>query len=230
MKQTVIVTGGTGALGTSVVGAFLEAGWNVILPWIVEEEAARLSPRDGLSLVRADLFDEKSVAGVVRLATEDRESPLGAVVNLVGGYSEPGKVHEASIDDFEAQLRLNLRPTYLVCHAALPAMLASGRGAIVCVGSRAALRPFPGVSGYVVAKAGVEAFVRALDVEYRDQGIRANAVLPSIIDTSANRKSQPDEDFSKWVQPGEIARVILFLCSDESSPTTGAAIPVYGRA
>ncbi len=230
MAGTAIITGGTGGLGTAVTDAFLDAGWRVVVPWIVEAEVERIEPRPHLHLMRADLFDLDSVRKVVERATDDSAVPLGAVVNLVGGYSEPGRVHEASIDDFEAQLRLNLRPLYLMCHAAVPALLANDGGAIVCVGSRAALRPFPGVSGYVTAKAGVMAFVQALDAEYRDQRIRANAIVPSIIDTPANRASQPDAGFSKWVQPAEIARVILFLCSAESSAITGAAIPVYGRA
>ena len=230
MTGTVIVTGGTGGLGVAVTGAFLDAGWRVVVPWVVEAEVERVEARPRLHLMRADLFELESVRKVVERASEDAESPLAAVVNLVGGYSEPGKVHEASIEDFEAQLRLNLRPTYLVCHAAIPGMLANGGGAIVCVGSRAAERPFPGVSGYVTAKAGVVGFVRALDAEYRQEGIRANAVMPSIIDTEANRRAQPDADHSKWVQPAEIARVILFLCAEESGAISGAAVPVYGRA
>jgi NAD(P)-dependent dehydrogenase (short-subunit alcohol dehydrogenase family) len=228
--KTAIVTGGTGGLGVAVTGAFLAAGWRVVVPWIVDAEVERVEPRPHLHLMRADLFELGSVRNVIERATDHREAPLAAVVNLVGGYSEPGRVHEASLDDFESQLRLNLRPTYLMCHAALPALLAARSGAIVCVGSRAALRPFPGVSGYVAAKAGVMAFVQALDSEYRDQGIRANAVVPSIIDTAANRAAQPGADVSKWVQPAEIARVILFLCSEESSAISGAAVPVYGRA
>ncbi len=230
MRQTVIITGGTGGLGAAVTDVFLAAGWRVVVPWIAEEEMNRVEKQEGLVLVRADLFDSDSVAVVVATGTANKAAPLGALVNLVGGYSEPGKVHEASIDEFEAQLRLNLRPTYLLCHAAIPELLQNGGGAIVCVGSRAAVRPFAGVSGYVVAKAGVIAFVSALDVEYRQQGIRANAVLPSIIDTPANRQSQPKADFSKWVHPEEIARVILFLCSDESSAISGTGVPVYGRA
>lgn len=230
MARTAIVTGGTGGLGTAVTDAFLGAGWRVVVPWIVEAEVERIDPRPHLHLMRADLFELDSVRKVVDHASEDAEAPLGSVVNLVGGYSEPGKVHEASIDDFEAQLRLNLRPTYLMCHAAMPRLLANEGGTIVCVGSRAALRPYPGVSGYVTAKAGVMAFVQALDAEYRDRGIRANAVVPSIIDTEANRRAQPNADFSKWVRPEEIARVILFLCSEESSAISGAAVPVYGRA
>ena len=103
-------------------------------------------------------------------------------------------MHETPVEDFEAQLRLNLRPTYLVCHAAIPHLQAAGGGAIVCVSSRAALKPFAGAAGYIVAKAAVLAFVDVLAAEYRDDGIRANAILPSVIDTPANRASMPDAD------------------------------------
>jgi NAD(P)-dependent dehydrogenase (short-subunit alcohol dehydrogenase family) len=100
----------------------------------------------------------------------------------------------------------------------------------VCVSSRAARRPFPGAAGYVVSKAAVLALVDALDAEYRKDRIRVNAVLPSVIDTPFNRSSMPDADFDTWVAPEEIARVIRFLCSDDASVTSGAHLPVYGRA
>jgi NAD(P)-dependent dehydrogenase (short-subunit alcohol dehydrogenase family) len=105
-----------------------------------------------------------------------------------------------------------------------------GGGAIVCVGTRAALEPFSGGGPYAVSKAAVLALVRSLDADYRDDGIRANAILPSVIDTPANRESMPDADFDRWVKPAEIARVIRFLCSGDSAPISGAEIPVYGRA
>jgi NAD(P)-dependent dehydrogenase (short-subunit alcohol dehydrogenase family) len=98
------------------------------------------------------------------------------------------------------------------------------------VSARPALNPFPGAAGYITAKAGVLAFIRALDAEYRDDGVRCNAILPSVIDTPANRGAQPDADHSTWVPPQQIAKVVRFLVSDESAPTSGAAIPVYGRA
>jgi NAD(P)-dependent dehydrogenase (short-subunit alcohol dehydrogenase family) len=101
---------------------------------------------------------------------------------------------------------------------------------VVCVSSRAAVVPFAGAAGYVTSKAAVLAFANAVAVEYRKQGVRANTVLPSVIDTPANRESMPKADHSKWVQPVEIARVIRFLCSSDSAPTSGGAIPVYGRA
>jgi NAD(P)-dependent dehydrogenase (short-subunit alcohol dehydrogenase family) len=139
-------------------------------------------------------------------------------------------VHETPVGDFEAQLRLNLRPTYLVTAAALPHLLAAGGGSVVCVGSRAALRPFSGAAGYITAKTALLGLVDALAVEYRDDNVRVNAVLPSVIDTPANRAAQPAADYSRWVAPDEIAAVIAYLCSDASAPTSGAHIPVYGRA
>ena len=97
------------------------------------------------------------------------------------------------------------------------------------MGTKVAFQPFSGGAAYAISKSAVLALVRSLDVEYRDDGIRANAIVPNIIDTPANRESQPDADYSKWVQPAEIARVIRFLCSQDSKPVTGSAIPVYGQ-
>jgi NAD(P)-dependent dehydrogenase (short-subunit alcohol dehydrogenase family) len=230
MDRTALVTGGTGGLGAGVVSSFLDGGWRVVVPWIAQRELERLPGREGLTLVQADLFEPESLAGGMAEASTDEGAPLRAVVNLVGGYEAAGRVHETPIEDFERQFRLNLRPTYLVTAAALPHLMAAGGGAVVCVGTRAALRPFSGAAGYIGSKAAVLAFVQALAVEYRDDGVRANAVLPSVIDTPANRAAQPDADHSKWVDPAEIAAVIRFLCSDDSAVVSGAAVPVYGRA
>jgi NAD(P)-dependent dehydrogenase (short-subunit alcohol dehydrogenase family) len=224
--STVLVTGGTGGLGAAVTRAFLDDGWRVVVPWIAERELERVESHDRLELVRADLFDAGEVAGAVAAAGPS----LRAVVNLVGGFAEHGRVHETPVEIFEQQLRVNLRPTYLVTGAALPVLLAGGGGAVVCVSTRAALRPFPGAAGYVVSKAAVLALVDALDAEYRKDRVRVNAVLPSVIDTPANRAGMPDADFDTWVAPEEIARVIRFLCSDEASATSGAHVPVYGQA
>jgi NAD(P)-dependent dehydrogenase (short-subunit alcohol dehydrogenase family) len=230
MAATAIVTGGTGGLGQAVTERFLADGWRVVVPWVAERELARVGRHERLELIQADLFDEQSVASVVKHARQDDSRPLRAVVNLVGGFSTGGRIHETPIADFEAQLRLNLRPTYLVTAAALPALVAAGQGSVVCVSTRAALRPFPGAVGYVTAKAAVLAFVDAAAVEYKKDGVRVNAVLPSIIDTPANRDANPDGAFDNWVQPQEIADVIAFLCSDAAAVTSGAHVPVYGRA
>jgi NAD(P)-dependent dehydrogenase (short-subunit alcohol dehydrogenase family) len=230
MPGTALVTGGTGGLGTAVLSRLLADGWRVVAPWVAEHELERVERHAGLELVRADLFDPAAVREVLALAAGSSDAPLRGVVNLVGGFAVGGRVDETPIEDFEAQFRLNLRPTYLVTQAALPHLLAAGGGSVVCVSSRAALRPFPGAAGYIASKAAVLAFVQALAVEYRDDGVRANAVLPSVIDTPGNRASTPTADFDRWVKPAEIAGVIAFLLSEESAPTSGAAVPAYGRA
>jgi NAD(P)-dependent dehydrogenase (short-subunit alcohol dehydrogenase family) len=230
MARSALITGGTGGLGSAVTRAFLDAGWRVVVPLYDEGERDRVPQHERLVLEQADLFDADSAAAVTTIAAGDADRPLGAVVNLVGGFGMGGRVHEMPIEDYEAQLRLNLRPTYLVCQAALPHLLAAGGGAIVCVSSRAALKPFAGAAGYVVAKAAVLAFVDVLAAEYRDDGIRANAILPSVIDTPANRRSMPDADHSRWVSPEQIAGVVRFLCEDGSGVVSGAHVPVYGRA
>ncbi|MGH2838041.1 MAG: SDR family oxidoreductase [Thermoleophilaceae bacterium] len=223
--HAVLVAGGTGALGGAVVAEQLAAGHPVTATWVVEKERDRMVEADGLSLVQADLMDPDAVNEAVN-GVDD----LGAVVNLVGGFSYGPRVHEMDPDEWERLVRLNLRPGFLLARAAMPRLLERGGGAYVGVSARAALRPFPGASAYVTSKAAVIAFVQTLDADYRQDGIRANAVLPSVIDTPANRAAEPDADYSKWVQPAEIAKVIRFLVSDDSAVTSGAAIPVYGRA
>ncbi|MFI7541468.1 SDR family NAD(P)-dependent oxidoreductase [Actinoplanes sp. NPDC049599] len=227
MERSVLVTGGAGGLGGAVAEVLREQGWRVVAP--VRAGATDRLPK-GVLPVEADLSEPGEVAAAVALAASDASAPLRAVVNLVGGYAGGGLVHETPIDDFEAMLRANLRPTYLVTAAALPQLVAAGGGSVVCVSSRAAVAPFAGAAGYVTAKAAVLAFANAVAVEYKKSGVRCNTVLPSIIDTPANRAGQPDADFSRWVTPAEIAQVIGFLAGDGSAPTSGAAIPVYGRA
>jgi NAD(P)-dependent dehydrogenase (short-subunit alcohol dehydrogenase family) len=230
MAQTAIVTGGTGGLGAAVVERLLSDGWRVVVPWIVEAELERVQQHERLQLVQADLFDAAAVDGVATAASSVADAPLQGLVNLVGGFASHGRVHETEIETFERQFTLNLRPTYLVTAAALPAMIEAGGGSIVCVGTRAAVQPFKGAAGYIASKAAVIAFAQALAVEYRDDGIRCNAILPSVIDTPANRASMPNADHDRWVKPAEIAQVIGNLLSESSGPVSGAAIPVYGRA
>jgi NAD(P)-dependent dehydrogenase (short-subunit alcohol dehydrogenase family) len=226
---TALVTGGTGALGSAVVDVLLDGGWRVVVTWVNPKERERVAEREGLLLVEADLFDREAVERAVAEAAADPGAPLRAVANLVGGYAGGSRVHETPVEEFERQFTLNLRPTYLVTAAALP-RLVDGGGSIVCVSTRAAVQPFAGAAGYIASKAAVIAFAKAVAAEYRDQGVRCNAILPSVIDTPANRASQPDADHSRWVPPGEIARVVRFLCSEDSAPVSGAAVPVYGRA
>ena len=219
MTHAALVAGGTGALGEAVVSELARAGWAVT---VVDRSAREL---EGVEVRQADLLDPDEAGRAV-----EGVEGLRAVVNLVGGFKMSGKVEAADLAAFEGMLRLNLVPAFNLARAAMPRLAAAGGGAFVCVSARAALRPFAGASGYITAKAGVLAFVKALDAEYRQAGVRSNAVVPSVIDTPANRADMPDADSSKWVPPEQIARVIRFLCSDDSEPTSGAAVPVYGRA
>ena len=225
--RTALVTGGTGGLGAATISAFVTAGWRVVAP-------VRLGTADrlpaGAIAVEADLTDAGQVRAAAEEAASDQGAPLRAVVNLVGGYAGSGLIADTPVEDFEAMLAVNLRPTYLVTAATVPHLVAAGGGSVVCVSSGAAVAPFPGAAGYVTAKAAVLAFAGAVAVEYKMQHVRCNTVLPSIIDTPANRASQPDADHSRWVSPAEIAEVVLFLASDASGPTSGAQIPVYGAA
>lgn len=229
MGDAVLVAGGTGGLGGAVVAELLAAGRPVTATYRSEGERERTEEELGksgrLDLVAADLTDpgsaDAAVAGVEGLA---------AVVNLVGGFSQGPRVHETEPEDFERMLTLNLRPGFLLARAAMPRLTEVEGSAWVGVSARPALSPFPGAAGYVTAKAAVLAFTRALDAEYAPLGVRCNAILPSVIDTPANRRAQPDADHSRWVPPEQVAKVIRFLVSEESAPTSGAAVPVYGRA
>ncbi|MEE6306184.1 SDR family NAD(P)-dependent oxidoreductase [Plantactinospora veratri] len=239
--RTVLVSGGAGGLGGAVTAAFVASGWRVVVPVRPDGGAAPAGvpgePGGEVLRVAADLTDPEQVARAVEVAGGDAGAPLRAVVNLAGGYAAGGLVHETPVADFEEMIARNLRPTYLVTRSALPYLLEAGGGSleagggsVVCVSSRAALAPFPGAAGYVTGKAAVLAFASAVAVEYRQAGVRCNTVVPSVIDTPANRAAQPSADHSRWVAPAEIAGVIHFLASDESAPTSGATIPVYGRA
>ena len=228
MSESVLVAGGAGALGSAVVGELRGRGWDVTVLDRQEhpgDTEPRSEQRGALDYVQADLLDQQSAAAAV-----ESVAGLKAVVNLVGGFAMGPKVGESDLDEFEFMLRLNLFPAFNLARAAMPRLAAAGGGAFVCVSARAALEPFAGAAGYITAKAGILAFVRSLDAEYRGDGVRANAVLPSVIDTPANRESMPNSDWSKWVPPEQIAAVIASLCSDDFTPTSGAAVPVYGRA
>lgn len=226
MKKSAIITGGTGGLGAAVVARFIAGGWRVVVPWVNEAELERVERSDDLVLVEADLFDVDAVAALAAEAGPD----LRAVVNLVGGFAAGDRMHETDVSVLEAQLRINLTPAWLVTSAALPAMLAAGEGAVVCVSSRTALQPFSGGAAYATAKRAVLGLVDSLHVEYHRDGIRTNAVLPSTIDTPGNRAAMPDTDPSDWVTAEQIGATIFDLCSADFAATSGAHIPVYGKA
>jgi len=180
------------------------------------EAGSDIEERDGVSTVVADLTDPDDVARAIRAAGEH----LGAVVNLVGGFAADQPVADTPITEFERLFTLNLRPTYLVTQAAIPRL--TDGGSIVCVGSATALEPFAGAAGYAASKAAVIAFAKTVAKE----GVRCNVIVPTMIDTPANREAMPESEWHKLVPPAKIASVIAFLCSDASAALNGAVVPV----
>ncbi|HXG30405.1 MAG TPA: SDR family NAD(P)-dependent oxidoreductase [Thermodesulfobacteriota bacterium] len=231
--KVAIITGGTGALGKAVVSAFLEEGARVSCTYIVEEELKGLSSivekyKPRLILIRANVTKEKQVSRVVE-RTLQRFGRIDVLVNIVGGFTY-ATIVDTDEKTWDHMMNINLKSTFLCSKAVLPHMIKQNYGRIINVSSRPALRGTAGIGAYSASKAGVLNLTETIADEVRDYEINVNAILPSTIDTPANRKAMPKADFSKWVKPEEIARVMLFLASDDSKPISGAAIPVYGKA
>jgi NAD(P)-dependent dehydrogenase (short-subunit alcohol dehydrogenase family) len=229
-----LITGGTGGLGRAVSLAFLEEGAGVIVTFRKQEEFSALQTASGRHSSRLkghqiDVTDESAVRQLIdRVLAE--HGRLDILVNTVGAYVGGMKLWEINASVFETMLALNLRSGYVLSTAVVPAMLKHQRGSIVNIAAKAAFDHAAGAAAYAASKAGALAMMDSLAEDLRGTGVRANSILPSIIDTEANRSAMPNADFSKWPKPEEIARVILFLCSDDARVIHGAAIPVYGNA
>jgi NAD(P)-dependent dehydrogenase (short-subunit alcohol dehydrogenase family) len=231
--RRVLITGGTGALGQAVTLAFLEAGARVFTTGRAEAEreallAAAAAHRDRLTISPVDVTDEAQVAGWIAEAA--RDSAPDALVCLAGAFAGGKPVAETDLATWQRMLTLNLTSVFLCARAVAPLMVKQGSGKIVAVAARAGLHGTANIAAYSVSKAGVITLVEALAEELMEANVQVNCVLPSTIDTPANRRAMPDADASRWVAPAEIARVILFLASDDSTVVSGAAVPVYGRA
>lgn len=219
--KNVVVTGGDGALGQAVVHAFRDAGAVCHLPLFGPPPGESVA---GLRMSGpVNLTDEAAVVAYYAALP-----PLTASVHLAGGF-QAKPIAETSRADLLQQLDLNLVTAFLCCREAVKALRQSGGGRIVNVGSRAVELPAKDQVAYAISKSGVGALTRALAVEMRDEGILVNAVLPSIIDTPANRAAMPKANHDRWPKAEEIARTIVWLVSDENRLTSGALIPVYGR-
>jgi NAD(P)-dependent dehydrogenase (short-subunit alcohol dehydrogenase family) len=233
--KVALITGGAGGLGAAVVTAFLDAGARVIVPVEHERdletlrERAHLAASAPLGGARLELTDEGAVrAYYARVARE--HGGLDVLVNLAGGFAGGQPVHETAWSLWQQQLDINLKTAVVSCAAAVPHLLARGGGAIVNVSTRTATQPAASLAAYAAAKRAVLQLTEALAAELRDANVTANAILPSVIDTPANRRGNPDADHERWVKPEDIARVILFLVGPDARIISGAAIPVYGRA
>jgi NAD(P)-dependent dehydrogenase (short-subunit alcohol dehydrogenase family) len=162
--------------------------------------------------------------------TDAQFGRIDALVNAVGGYAGGVAVWDLSAKVFEQMLALNLRAGFLLFRAAAPVMIRQKSGAIVNVLSKAAFDHAAGAAAYAASKAAALALTDSLAEDLKGTGVRVNSVVPSIIDTEANRKAMPKADFSRWPKPEEIAKVILFLCSEDAKVVRGAAVPVYGES
>jgi NAD(P)-dependent dehydrogenase (short-subunit alcohol dehydrogenase family) len=229
--RVAVVTGGAGALGSAVVRAFLGAGARVVVPYRKEGELESLRARLGagadapLSGSAVDLTSEEEVAAFFERARSEAGS-VNALVNAAGSFSGGAAAHETAWATWQAMLDVNLKTAVLASQAAARQMATRGGGAIVNVSARAALGSGEKISAYAASKRALLQLTEAMAAELKPSGVTVNAVLPSTIDTPANRKAMPDADFSTWTKPEEIARVILFLAGPDARIVTGAQIPV----
>ena len=228
-ERVAVVTGGTGALGQSVVLRFLRDGATVSVPWIVPEEWESLKSRAGdgaarLHGARVDGTDESAFAAFVGDVLARRRR-IDVLVNTVGGFAG-GDLASTGIAEWRRMLDLNLTSAVIGCRAVLPAMRGARSGRIVNIASRAVVRPLGGFIAYTVSKSAVIALTQALAQEERPHGITVNAVLPSTMDTPANRGAMPDADRSGWVTTEAVADVIAYLASESAAAVSGACVAV----
>ena len=233
--KIVLVAGGTGGLGREVTMAFLEAGATVVVTYQAAEGFAAVvaaAQRIGAAPpagVRVDVTDAQAVEKFIA-ETVAKHGHLDILVNTVGGYAGGTNLWEVDARTYDKMLQLNLKAGFVLARAVVPQLIKQNRGWIVNVASKAAFDHAAGGALYAASKAAALALMDSLAAEVKPFNINVNSVSPSIIDTAANRKAMPGADFSKWPKPEEIARVILFLCSEEARVIHGAAIPVYGRS
>jgi NAD(P)-dependent dehydrogenase (short-subunit alcohol dehydrogenase family) len=231
--KVVLIAGGTGGLGRAVSLAFMNSGANVIVTYRDQKEFDKLQSEvaTGKSVTghRVDVTDEAAVRQLVESILKDH-GRLDVLVNAVGGYAGGVNLWEVETKTFGLMFALNVRSGYALSRAAIPAMLKQKRGVIVNVASKAAVDHAAGAGAYAASKAAAVAMMDSLAAEVKGSGVRVNSILPSIIDTAPNRKAMPNADFTKWPKPEEIARVILFLCSDDGKLINGASVPVYGES
>jgi NAD(P)-dependent dehydrogenase (short-subunit alcohol dehydrogenase family) len=231
--RTAIVTGGTGALGRAVTFELLTRGANVMCTYLTEEEldasfALRQSFGERVVFGKADVTRQPHVAKLVS-KTEETFSRIDILVNVVGGFAM-GPIGATGEDDWDAMMSVNLKSAFLCSKAVIPVMIMNGWGRIVNVGSRPALKGSARMSAYGASKAGVLNLTQSMAEELREHDITVNAVVPGTIDTPANRAAMPESDYSKWVPPSDIAKVIAFLSSEDARAVSGAFVPVHGKS
>jgi NAD(P)-dependent dehydrogenase (short-subunit alcohol dehydrogenase family) len=230
--RVVLISGASGVLGSAVTREFAQAQARLALIGMSEEKLERLIAETGLPIERvftvaADVTQGDGVGDLVA-AVMAHFGQLDVLLNTVGGWSGGKPVGETSLEEWDRMLALNLRSAFLLSRAVLPYMLEAGWGRIVHVSSKTAVEPRARQSAYAVSKMGLITLTEVIAVEVKGSGVTANVILPSIIDTPANREAMPKADPHKWVPPERIAGTMRFLCSDAAASINGARIPIYG--
>jgi NAD(P)-dependent dehydrogenase (short-subunit alcohol dehydrogenase family) len=224
--QVVLVTGAAGALGSTVAESFAAAGATVCAADLVTPDKTSLD-HDVVDYYHGDFTDESEVERVVGELV-DAHGRLDALANVAGTWRGGTPLHETDVDTFDFLFDVNLKTMFLASKHAVPHLRDTG-GAIVSVSAKSSLEGGEGDGLYRASKAGVRLLTETLAAENRGQ-VRANAIMPKVIDTPANREMMPDADHDSWPTPAEIARIVMFLSSDAADVTSGAAVPVYGEA
>ncbi len=223
--KVVLITGAKGGLGTFVTNAFLDAGAQVV--GVSRSISGSDFPGGHFSAMPLDLSSGESARRLVEIVVE-RHGRIDGLVHLMGGFSGGKSVAETDDATLDRMLDLNFRSAFYMMRAVLPQMSAQRAGRIIAIAGKAAVEPAPMAAVYAASKAALVSLVRTLARENADRGISASVVLPGTMDTPANRAADPKADLSKWVHPGQVANLLVFLMSDQSSQVNGAAIPVYG--
>lgn len=229
--KVVLITGGTGALGRAVAQAFGTSNATTVVTYIIEEEREDVKSKIKTiaELVKADITKEDQAKKLVShvIKTYDR---IDVLVNVVGGYLGGKTVAELDETEWDKMMSMNLKSAFLISKHVIPLMVASKHGKIVHISSRTGLKSDGYDSAYSASKSGLIRLVESISEEVKEHNINVNCILPSTIDTEANRNAMPNSDSSKWVKTEDLANLVLFLCSDEAKVINGAAIPAYGLA
>lgn len=231
--KVVLVTGSSGGLGVDVGKAFLESGASLVLTYYSDNSLPLLQKicegSRNIFLLRGDFKREDDAKTLVSEVVR-RFGRIDVLANVIGGYIAGKPVTQTDEKEWDEMMELNLKTAFLLSKHVVAQMEKQMDGKIIHVAARPGLKGTGFDAAYVASKAGVIRLVESLSEEVKSKGINVNCILPSIIDTQENRIAMPGADYSKWVKPSDIAKVILFLASEDARPITGAAIPVYGMA
>jgi len=227
--KVVLITGGTGALGRAITQSFVACKSAVISSYIDDSEIDRLEPviKSSVQLIKSDISKEEEAKRLVS-DTISKYGRIHILVNVVGGYLGGKTVAELDTKEWDLMMNMNLKSAFLISKHVLPHMLLSKYGKIIHISSRTGLRSGGYDSAYAASKSGLIRLIESISEEVKDSNINVNCIMPSIIDTESNRRAMPDADYTRWPDPVDLAKVVLFLCSEEARVITGASIPTYG--